>query len=63
MSRLAKAAERVVQRIVEQGHLDRDGGTLFVGPEAERRFDQRRFMNLTAPFTAPPEFTVFSGRT
>ncbi|MFJ6420465.1 DEAD/DEAH box helicase [Streptomyces hydrogenans] len=58
-----KAAEPVVQHLVEQGYLDRDGGTLFIGPEAERRFGQRHFMNLTASFTAPPEFTVLSGRT
>jgi ATP-dependent Lhr-like helicase len=48
---------------VEQGYLDRDAGTLFIGPEAERRFGHRHFMNLTASFTAPPEFTVLSGRT
>src|SRR5690606_24761820 len=33
-----------------------------VGPEAERRFGRRHFMDLTAVFTAPPEFTVFHGR-
>ncbi|GAA0632019.1 DEAD/DEAH box helicase [Streptomyces thermocarboxydovorans] len=57
-----RAAEPVVQHLVEQGYLDRDGGTLFIGPEAERRFGHRHFMNLTASFTAPPEFTVLSGR-
>ncbi|GAA2454062.1 hypothetical protein GCM10010405_42370 [Streptomyces macrosporus] len=35
---------------------------LFVGPEAERRFGRRHFMDLTASFTAPPQFTVLSGR-
>jgi ATP-dependent Lhr-like helicase len=48
---------------VEQGYLDHDGGLLFVGPEAERRYGHRHFMNLTAVFTAPPEFTVLNGRT
>jgi ATP-dependent Lhr-like helicase len=57
------AAEPVVRHLVEQGWLERDGGTLFIGPEAERRYGQRHFMNLTASFTAPPEFTVLSGRT
>ncbi|WP_030861074.1 DEAD/DEAH box helicase [Streptomyces sp. NRRL S-37] len=57
------AAEPVVRHLVEQGWLERDSGTLFIGPEAERRFGQRHFMNLTASFTAPPEFTVLSGRT
>jgi ATP-dependent Lhr-like helicase len=36
---------------------------LFVGPEAERRFGKRHFIELTASFTAPPQFTVLSGRT
>ncbi|MGW5633284.1 DEAD/DEAH box helicase [Streptomyces sp. NPDC003832] len=58
-----KAAEPVVRHLVDQGYLERDGETLFVGPEAERRFGQRHFMNLTASFTAPPEFTVLNGRT
>ncbi|MEY2226747.1 MULTISPECIES: DEAD/DEAH box helicase [Streptomyces] len=55
-------AAPVVRHLVEQGFLDQDGGLLFIGPEAERRYGHRHFMNLTAVFTAPPEFTVFSGR-
>jgi ATP-dependent helicase Lhr and Lhr-like helicase len=46
----------------EQGFLDADGRMLFIGPEAERRFDRRQFMGLMAVFTAPPEFTVLYGR-
>ena len=38
----------------------RDGGMLFIGPEAEQRFGRRHFMDLTAVFTAPPEFTVLA---
>ncbi|WP_042366879.1 DEAD/DEAH box helicase [Streptacidiphilus neutrinimicus] len=53
----------IVRHLVEEGYLDRDGGLLFIGPEAERRYGHRHFMNLTAVFTAPPEFTVFNGRT
>ncbi|MFE9849065.1 DEAD/DEAH box helicase [Streptomyces sp. NPDC005576] len=56
-------AAPVVRHLVEQGYLDHDGGLLFVGPEAERRYGHRHFMNLTAVFTAPPEFTVLNGRT
>jgi ATP-dependent Lhr-like helicase len=63
LSVFGAAAEPVVRHLVEQGYLERDSGTLFIGPEAERRFGQRHFMNLTASFTAPPEFTVLSGRT
>ena len=36
---------------------------LFIGPEAERRFGWRNFMDLTSVFTVPPEFTVLHGRT
>lgn len=58
-----KSAEPVVRHLVDQGYLDRDDGMLFVGPEAERRFGHRHFMNLTAVFTAAPQFTVMQGRT
>ncbi|WP_328541199.1 DEAD/DEAH box helicase [Streptomyces sp. NBC_00371] len=57
------AAEPIVRHLVSQGYLDQDGGMLFIGPEAERRFGHRHFMNLTAVFTAAPEFTVLNGRT
>lgn len=57
------SAEPIVRHLVDQGYLDRDGGMLFIGPEAERRFGHRHFMNLTAVFTAPPQFTVLQGRT
>ncbi|WP_329062107.1 DEAD/DEAH box helicase [Streptomyces sp. NBC_01429] len=57
------SAQPVVRHLVDEGYLDRDGGMLFIGPEAERRFGQRHFMNLTAVFTAPPQFTVLHGRT
>jgi ATP-dependent Lhr-like helicase len=56
------SAEPIVRHLVDEGYLDRDGGLLFIGPEAERRFGHRHFMNLTAVFTAPPQFTVLQGR-
>ncbi|MFE3147991.1 DEAD/DEAH box helicase [Streptomyces sp. NPDC059218] len=55
-------AEPIVRHLVEEGYLDQDGGMLFIGPEAERRFGHRHFMNLTAVFTSPPQFTVLQGR-
>ncbi|MEE4585267.1 MULTISPECIES: DEAD/DEAH box helicase [Streptomyces violaceusniger group] len=55
-------AAPVVRHLVEQGYLDQDSGLLFIGPEAEQRYGHRHFMNLTAVFTAPPEFTVLNGR-
>jgi ATP-dependent Lhr-like helicase len=59
---LTAAAQPITRYLVEQGYLDTDGGMLFIGPEAERRFGHRHFMNLMAVFTAPPEFTVLHGR-
>jgi ATP-dependent Lhr-like helicase len=58
----ARGSEPIVRHLVEQGYLDQDNGMLFIGPEAERRFGHRHFMQLTAVFTAAPEFTVLSGR-
>lgn len=57
-----QSAEPIVRHLVDEGFLDQDGGMLFIGPEAERRFGHRHFMNLTAVFTAPPQFTVLQGR-
>lgn len=57
------SAEPILRHLIEEGFLDRDGGMLFIGPEAERRFGYRHFMDLTAVFTAAPEFTVLSART
>ena len=58
-----RSAEPIVRHLVRMGFLDSDGGMLFVGPETERRFGHRHFSELTAVFTAAPEFTVLSGRT
>ncbi|WP_346180269.1 DEAD/DEAH box helicase [Streptomyces osmaniensis] len=57
------SAEPIVRHLIGEGYLDRDGELLFIGPEAEQRFGYRHFMDLTAVFTAAPEFTVLSGRT
>ncbi|TDC82665.1 helicase-related protein, partial [Actinomadura sp. 7K507] len=62
LGRFGDGAEPVVRHLVEHGYLDTDGGMLFIGPEAEKRFGRRHFMELTGSFTAMPEFTVISGR-
>jgi ATP-dependent helicase Lhr and Lhr-like helicase len=59
---LTADAQQITAYLLEQGFLDADGGMLFIGPEAERRFGHRHFMGLMAVFTAPPEFTVLHGR-
>ncbi|MFJ3336854.1 DEAD/DEAH box helicase [Streptomyces sp. NPDC086766] len=58
-----RSAAPILRHLTDEGYLDNDGGLLFVGPEAERRFGKRHFIELTASFTAPPQFTVLSGRT
>jgi ATP-dependent helicase Lhr and Lhr-like helicase len=59
---LTADAQQITAYLLEQGFLNADGGMLFIGPEAERRFGHRHFMGLMAVFTAPPEFTVLHGR-
>ncbi|MFC8033485.1 DEAD/DEAH box helicase [Streptomyces griseoincarnatus] len=58
-----RSATPILRHLTDEGFLDTDGGLLFIGPEAERRFGRRHFIELTASFTAPPQFTVLSGRT
>ncbi|MFH9958400.1 DEAD/DEAH box helicase [Streptomyces roseolus] len=58
-----RSAAPVLRHLVDEGFLDSDGGMLFIGQEAELRFGRRHFIELTASFTAPPQFTVLSGRT
>ncbi|GAB3953084.1 DEAD/DEAH box helicase [Streptomyces sparsus] len=57
-----RSAAPILRHLSEEGFLDTDGGMLFIGQEAERRFGRRHFIELTASFTAPPQFTVLSGR-
>jgi ATP-dependent Lhr-like helicase len=57
-----RSAEPILRHLVEQGFVDQDGELLFVGPTAEQKFGYRHFMGMTAVFTAPPQFTVLSGR-
>jgi ATP-dependent Lhr-like helicase len=57
-----RGAEPILRHLVDEGFLERDGELLFIGPEAEKRFGRRHFMDMTAVFTAPPQFTVLHGR-
>ncbi|HEU5155678.1 MAG TPA: DEAD/DEAH box helicase [Streptosporangiaceae bacterium] len=56
------SAQPIVSHLVDAGFLNSDGGMLFIGPEAEKRFGHRHFMGLLSAFTAPPQFTVLNGR-
>jgi len=57
-----RSAGPILRYLTEQGFIDADGELLFIGPAAEQRFGHRHFMGMTAVFTAPPQFTVLSGR-
>lgn len=54
--------QKLVEHLEADGHLARDGDLLFIGPEAERRFGRRHFLELLSVFTAAPEFKVVHGR-
>lgn len=53
---------QIAQWLLDTDHLDRDGGMLFVGPEADRRYGRRHFLELVSVFTTAPEVTVRHGR-
>ncbi|SCE79204.1 ATP-dependent helicase Lhr and Lhr-like helicase [Micromonospora echinospora] len=57
-----RSAEPILRHLVDQSYLERDEGMLFIGATAEARFGRRHFMEMTAVFTGPPEFTVLLGR-
>ncbi|ORI21132.1 DEAD/DEAH box helicase [Rhodococcus sp. 1168] len=55
-------ADESFEYLLSEGFLQQDGGIAFMGPEAEKRFGHRHFMELLAVFTAAPQFTVMAGR-
>ncbi len=57
-----RSADPIVRHLLTEGFLEQDGELLFIGPAAEAKFGRRHFMGMTAVFTAPPEFTVLTGR-
>ncbi|MGV9678485.1 DEAD/DEAH box helicase [Nocardia sp. NPDC003482] len=54
--------QAIFDHLLAQGFLEHDSGSAFIGPEAEKHFGRRNFMDLLAVFTAAPEFTVLAGR-
>lgn len=42
--------------------LAEDSGFLFIGPQAEKKFGHRYFMDLLSTFTAAPELSVIAGQ-
>jgi ATP-dependent helicase Lhr and Lhr-like helicase len=57
-----ESVPEILEFLVAEGYFEPDGPFLHIGPEAERRFGRRYFSDLTAVFTAPPEFIVLAGR-
>ncbi len=60
---LDETAPQILAWLLESGHLERDSGMLFIGPQAERRYGRKNFLELLSVFTASPEFVVLHGRT
>ncbi len=56
-------ADRIVDHLLAKGMLVDDGGMLSIGPEGERSYGFRHFMELTSVFTSPPTFVVRHGAT
>jgi ATP-dependent Lhr-like helicase len=54
--------QEILDHLTSNGFLDEDSGMLFIGPQAERHFGRRNFMDLLAVFTADPEMKVLHGR-
>lgn len=52
----------ILRHLIDEGYFVLDGELAFIGPEAERKFGRRYFSDLTAVFSAPPQFTVLAGR-
>ncbi len=55
--------ELITDWMVQSSHLDVDGPMVFVGPEAEKQFGRRHFLELLSVFTSSPQFTIVHGRT
>lgn len=53
--------ESVLTHMLSRQILVQDGGILGMGPEGERLYGGKNFMELLSVFDTPPVFTVFSG--
>lgn len=55
-------ADALVEHLVEAGWLFADGDLLSVGPETERRFGTKNFLELMSAFVSDPMYSVRHGR-
>jgi ATP-dependent Lhr-like helicase len=60
---VGKWVDVVVGHLLSTGLVTLDNGMLQIGPEAERRYGKRNFLDLTAVFADPPTLAVVHGRT
>lgn len=56
-------AERVISYMLAEALLFEDSGVLGLGPEGERRFTGKAFLDLLSVFSTDPLFSVLHGRT
>jgi ATP-dependent helicase Lhr and Lhr-like helicase len=56
-------ADELVSHLLASEFLTLDGDMLQLGPEAERRYGRRNYLDLTAVFADPPTLAVTHGRT
>jgi ATP-dependent Lhr-like helicase len=54
--------DEVLDYLVEHGYLAEDGGWLFIGPTAERKFGGRNFLELLSTFVSELELKVLDAR-
>ncbi|NTY62306.1 DEAD/DEAH box helicase [Mycolicibacterium sphagni] len=57
-----ESAGQIFEYLAAESYFEADGPFFHIGREAERRFGRRYFSDLTAVFTAAPEFLVLAGR-
>jgi ATP-dependent helicase Lhr and Lhr-like helicase len=56
-------ADALIDHLLASGMLSLDGDMLQLGPETERRYGRRNYLDLTAVFADPPTLAVTHGRT
>jgi len=61
-TRFDRSADVLVEHLVGHGFLVEEEGMLSMGPEAERTFGYRHFVELTSVFTSDPLVEVLAGR-
>ena len=60
---VAEQRQTLVDHLLATGVLAEDNGLLWLGPEGERRFGTRNFLDLMAVFSEAPVLKVLHGRT